>query len=71
MNMQNDYRLLLTREEAQDKALTPKYSCWVSDDMSGIHFCLRWNDPANFRENLYLCIFVLLSFIWSDGDLSS
>ena len=31
---------------------------------------LRWHNPAYFFENLYLYIFVL-SFIWSDGDLSS
>ena len=32
---------------------------------------LRLNDSAYFCENLYLYIFVLLSFIWSDCDLSS
>ena len=32
---------------------------------------LRLHDPAYFCENLYLYIFVLFSFIWSDGDLSS
>ena len=32
---------------------------------------LRLHDPAYFCENLDLCIFVLFSFIWSDGDFSS
>ena len=32
---------------------------------------LRWLDTAYFCANLYIYIFVLLSFIWSDGDLSS
>ena len=34
-------------------------------------FCLRLHDPAYFCENLDLYIFVLFSFILSDGDLSS
>ena len=32
---------------------------------------LRWSDLTYFCENLYLYIFYLLSFILSDGDLSS
>ena len=32
---------------------------------------LRWLDPVYFCENLCLYPFVLLSFIWSDDDLSS
>ena len=32
---------------------------------------LRLHDPAYFCENLDLYIFVLFSFILSDGDLSS
>ena len=31
---------------------------------------LRLLHVAYFCENLCLCIFVLLSFMWSDGDLS-
>ena len=30
---------------------------------------LRLHDPASFCEKLDLYIFVLFSFIWSDGDL--
>ena len=32
---------------------------------------LSLNDAAYFGENLYLYIFVFLSFIWSHGDHSS
>ena len=32
---------------------------------------LRLHDPTYFCEKLDLYIFVLFSFIWSDGDLSS
>ena len=39
----------------------------------GKHQCsyLKLHDPAYFCENLVLYIFVLFSFIWSDGDLIS
>ena len=33
--------------------------------------CRLLHDPAYFCENLDLYIFVLFSFIWTDGDLSS
>ena len=36
-----------------------------------IRFVLRLHDPAYYCENLDLYIFVLFSFIWSAGDLSS
>ena len=32
---------------------------------------IRWHDPAYFCESLCLYIFLLLSLVWSDGDLSS
>ena len=49
----------------EDKSLCAKLQ-------EGAKTYMLWlSDPAYFCEKFYLYIFVLFSFIWSDGDLSS